>query len=317
MQTYLKTRPGWIQLLLFVGLSFGVFITLYIIGAFVLSKVTGIGLLEAADLDNLENNPQMIVYLRGLLFIQFLGLFVIPSLLFGYFSDPRPGAYLGFRRPHSASYWILGIGVLLVSLPFVEYIGWLNHKMVLGAETQKWMKTMEEQAAKQIEFMFRKRTPTELFLNLVFISLFAGIGEELFFRGVLQRLFIKITRSPWAGIIITAIIFSAIHLQFFGFFPRFFLGILLGALYWFSGSLWTAMLAHFAYDALIIVLAYFKPELIKDTNATIVNPSQLAVTALVSAALTFLILWQIVKKSKSKYATVYKNDHPSEDEFSF
>ena len=317
MQTYLKTRPGWIQLLLFVGLSFGVFITLYIIGAFVLSKVTGIGLLEAADLDNLENNPQMIIYLRGLLFIQFLGLFVIPSLLFGYFSDPRPGAYLGFRRPHSASYWILGIGVLLVSLPFVEYIGWLNHKMVLGAETQKWMKTMEEQAAKQIEFMFRKRTPTELFLNLVFISLFAGIGEELFFRGVLQRLFIKITRSPWAGIIITAIIFSAIHLQFFGFFPRFFLGILLGALYWFSGSLWTAMLAHFAYDALIIVLAYFKPELIKDTNATIVNPSQLAVTALVSAALTFLILWQIVKKSKSKYATVYKNDHPSEDEFSF
>ena len=176
---------------------------------------------------------------------------------------------------------------------------------------------MEEQAAKQIEFMFRKRTPSELFLNLVFISLFAGIGEELFFRGVLQRLFIKITRSPWAGIIITAIIFSAIHLQFFGFFPRFFLGILLGALYWFSGSLWTAMLAHFAYDALIIVLAYFKPELIKDTNATIVNPSQLAVTALVSAALTFLILWQIVKKSKSKYATVYKNDHPSEDEFSF
>ena len=145
MQTYLKTRPGWIQLLLFVGLSFGVFITLYIIGAFVLSKVTGIGLLEAADLDNLENNPQMIIYLRGLLFIQFLGLFVIPSLLFGYFSDPRPGAYLGFRRPHSASYWILGIGVLLVSLPFVEYIGWLNHKMVLGAETQKWMKTMEEQ----------------------------------------------------------------------------------------------------------------------------------------------------------------------------
>ena len=317
MQTYLKTRPGWIQLLLFVGLSFGVFITLYIIGAFVLSKVTGIGLLEAADLDNLENNPQMIVYLRGLLFIQFLGLFVIPSLLFGYFSDPRPDAYLGFRRPHSASYWILGIGVLLVSLPFVEYIGWLNHKMVLGAETQKWMKTMEEQAAKQIEFMFRKRTPTELFLNLVFISLFAGIGEELFFRGVLQRLFIKITRSPWAGIIITAIIFSAIHLQFFGFFPRFFLGILLGALYWFSGSLWTAMLAHFVYDALIIVLAYFKPELVKDTNATIVNPSQLAVTALISAALTFLILWQIVKKSKSQYAAVYKNDHPSEDEFSF
>jgi membrane protease YdiL (CAAX protease family) len=317
MQTYLKTRPGWIQLLLFVGLSFGVFITLYIIGAFVLYKVTGIGLLEAADLDNLENNPQMIIYLRGLLFIQFLGLFVIPSLLFGYFSDPRPGAYLGFRRPHSASYWILGIGVLLVSLPFVEYIGWLNHKMVLGTETQKWMKTMEEQAAKQIEFMFRKRTPSELFLNLVFISLFAGIGEELFFRGVLQRLFIKITRSPWAGIIITAIIFSAIHLQFFGFFPRFFLGILLGALYWFSGSLWTAMLAHFAYDALIIVLAYFKPELVKDTNATIVNPSQLAVTALVSAALTFLILWQIVKKSKSQYAAVYKNDHPSEDEFSF
>jgi general stress protein CsbA len=176
---------------------------------------------------------------------------------------------------------------------------------------------MEEEAAKQIQFMLSKHTPGELFLNLIFISVFAGIGEELFFRGVLQRLFIKLTKNPWAGIILTAILFSGFHLQFFGFLPRLFLGILLGALYWYSGSLWTAILAHFVYDALIIVLVYANPQMIKDTNATIVDPAQLSIMALISAALTFVILWQMIKKTKTSYAAVYKDDNPPQDPFSF
>jgi membrane protease YdiL (CAAX protease family) len=252
-----------------------------------------------------------------MLLIQFLGLFVIPSLLFGYFSDPKPAHYLGLKSPHQSIYWVLGVAALLVSIPFVEYTGILNQKMIVGGDAQKWMKSMEEEAAKQIQFMLSKHTPGELFLNLIFISVFAGIGEELFFRGVLQRLFIKLTKNPWTGIILTAILFSGFHLQFFGFLPRLFLGILLGALYWYSGSLWTAILAHFVYDALIIVLVYANPQMIKDTNATIVDPAQLSIMALISAALTFVILWQMIKKTKTSYAAVYKDDNPPQDPFSF
>ncbi|MGN6165297.1 MAG: lysostaphin resistance A-like protein [Flavisolibacter sp.] len=318
MQTYLKSRPVWIQLLLFMGMAFGVFIVFSLVGVAILSNITGISILQLQNIDQWDStDPNMIIYIRGMLIIQFLGLFVIPSLLFGYFSDSKPAEYLGLRQPHHAIYWVLGIAALLVSIPFVEYTGILNQKMIIGGEAQKWMKNMEEEAAKQIQFMLNKHTPKELLLNLIFISVFAGIGEELFFRGVLQRLFIKLTKSPWAGIILTAALFSGFHLQFYGFLPRLFLGVLLGALYWYSGSLWTAIIAHFIYDGLIIVIAYANPNMIKDPNATIVDPAQLSLMALVSAGLTFLVVWQMIKRSKTNYAAVYKDDKPPHDEFSF
>jgi hypothetical protein len=70
-------------------------------------------------------------------------------------------------------------------------------------------------------------------------------------------------------------------------------------------------------DALIIVLVYANPQMIKDTNATIVDPAQLSIMALISAALTFVILWQMIKKTKTSYAAVYKDDNPPQDPFSF
>jgi hypothetical protein len=299
-------------------MAFGLFMVLSLLGVSILSATTGISLLQLQDINKWNSkDPNMILFIRGMLVIQFLGLFVIPSLLFGYFSDPKPARYLGLKQPSQSLYWILGVAALLVSIPFVEYMGLLNQKLIIGGEAQKWMKSMEEEAAKQVQFMLNKHTPGELFLNLIFISLFAGIGEELFFRGVLQRLFIKLTKSPWAGIIITAILFSGFHLQFFGFLPRLFLGVLLGALYWYSGSLWTAMLAHFVYDGLIIVIVYFKPGMVNDPNATIMDSAQLGLTALVSAALTVMVVWQMIKRSKASYVKVYKEDHPPYDEFSF
>src|SRR5438270_526741 len=100
-------------------------------------------------------------------------------------------------------YWLLGIAGMLIAIPLVEYTGVLNQQMFFGGETQKWIKSMEEEAAKQIQFMLSHHTPKELILNLIFISLFAGIGEELFFRGVLQRLLIRMFKNAWAGIVLT------------------------------------------------------------------------------------------------------------------
>ena len=73
-------------------------------------------------------------------------------------------------------------------------------------------------------------------------------------------------QKSWVGIIVSAAIFSAMHMQFYGFLPRFALGVLLGLIYWYSGSLWVAILAHFIYDAVLIVLAYFYPEMLDDEN---------------------------------------------------
>lgn len=319
MQTYLKTRPVWIQLLLFIGMAFGILLVLGMIGGAILSKLTGISLLEMRDASSWDiNNPNMIVFIRGMLLLQFLGLFVIPSLLFAYFSDPKPLDYIGLKPPSKAFYWILGILALVVAIPFVDFMGYLNQRMFTG-ETEKWLKNMEQDAARQIQFMLNRHTLKELIMNLIFIALFAGVGEELFFRGVLQRLFIKLTRSPWLGIILTAALFSAIHFQFLGFIPRFLLGILLGCIYWYSGSLWPAIIAHFFYDGFMVVLIYINPEMIENVDATIIQKSslQLVLSAILSLIVTLVVVWQMKKRSETTYADVYKGDNEETDQFSF
>ena len=312
MQTYLKTKPVWIQLLIFLGMGFGIFIVVLTLGGLVLSSITGISLMQDPGKFDV-NNPNAILQIRGLLLLQFLSLFLIPTLLFAYFSDPKPLEYLGFRKPHSNIYWILGVILMFTTLPAVEYLGVLNQKISFGNDAAKWMKNMEEEAGKQIQFMLNRHTISELVLNLVFISLFAAVGEELFFRGVLQRLFIRAFKEPWAGIVLTAVIFSAFHLQFYGFFPRLFLGIILGAIYWYSGSLWPAILAHFCYDGFIIVLVYLNPKMIENTNQPMIDSTAIGLYALIGTAISIFLIRQLKKQSKTSYAEIYKNDKRAAD----
>jgi hypothetical protein len=321
MQTYLKTKPVWMQLLLFLGMAFGIFFVISLLGSLILTQITGIGLFEMADMSKLDSgDPKMMTVIRGMLLLQFLGLFVIPSLLFSYFSDPKPMDYIGLKQPGKMSYWIIAVALLIIAIPVVEYTGLFNKNLNFGKGVQTWAQSMEDEAAKTIQFMLGTTSVVDLVLNIIFIAAFAGIGEELFFRGILQRLFIKGTKSPWAGIIIAAFFFSFFHFQFFGFIPRFLLGILLGAIYWYSGSLWTAIIAHFFYDAFIIVLAYFNPQMIKNPDASMLDKSMLGMMALVSAALVGVMVWWMKRNSTTTFASVYNDEddlNSSEKDLSF
>lgn len=302
------------QLLLFLGIALGLFTIGMYVGTMVLSNITGISSLQFQDTKNWDlANPAYKTYMRGMILIQFLFLFTIPVLLFAKFSDPKPANYLGLKPPGSAIYWFWGIVLIIVAYPFVEYIALVNQKMAGG---DGWMKEMEEEAMRQVKFMLQDRTPLELAKNLFFIAVFAGVGEELFFRGILQRMFIRTTGSAWAGIIITAIIFSALHFQFFGFLPRMFLGVLLGAIYWFSGSLWVAILAHFLYDAFVIILVYFNPQMLENTSATLIQGREIALLmgAMVSLAVTFVLLYRMQKKSVTSFEEIYRDDFPKKDD---
>ena len=208
-------------------------------------------------------------------------------------------------------YFVVAAGILLLSLPLVSFLGELNRNVQFPAGIANWMKAQEDEAAKTIKALLSKHTIKDLILNIVCIAGLAAVGEELLFRGVAQRLLIKWFKSPWAGIIIAAFLFSAMHVQFYGFLPRFVLGILLGVIYWYSGSLWTAMLAHFIYDAALIVLVYFNPESLNDENT--LNLSNIALGAAISFALVvFLVIW-MKKKSTVTYTNVYAGDKQVKD----
>ena len=306
---YFKKVHPFLQLIIFAGMSIGCFMIIGFIGTLVLSKASGIDLLTIGDPDKWDySDPSLLTFLRGMLVIQFFALYIIPCFLFAKFCDPKPAEYLGLTSAKPV-YFILGITVLLVALPFVDWTGTINHSLI--PETTwlgEWMKESEETAAKQIGFMLKRNTVQDLLLNLVLVAVFAGVGEELFFRGVLQRLFIKLFKNPWAGILVTAFIFSAVHLQFYGFIPRFILGILLGLIYWYSGSLWPAIIAHFAYDAFAVIMIWFDPAL-ADQDSVTVSLGNKTVLAAISLALVIAIVILMKKRSTNSYEAVYARDN--------
>ena len=306
---YFKKVHPMLQLLMFGGMAMGCLMIFGLVGTMILAKVTGIDVVTLSDPDKWDySNPSLLTFLRGSLVVQFIALYIIPVFLFARFCDPKPTQYLGLTSAKPI-YFILGIIVLIVALPFVDWTGTINHQLIPETTSiGKWMKASEDAVAKQIGFMLKRNTVQDLLLNLVLVAVFAGVGEELLFRGVLQRLFIKLFKNPWAGILVTAFIFSAIHLQFYGFIPRFILGILLGLIYWYSGSLWPAIIAHFAYDAFAVIMIWFNPALAEQDSVAI-SLGNKTLLAAISLALVMVIVILMKKRSTNNYVAAYARDN--------
>jgi membrane protease YdiL (CAAX protease family) len=121
---------------------------------------------------------------------------------------------------------------------------------------ERWMKNAEENAALLTEAFLKVETTQGLLFNLFMIALLPAIGEELLFRGVIQKIFTGWTRSHHWGIWITAILFSALHIQFYGFIPRMLLGVLFGYLLIWSGSIWLPVIAHFVNNGFAVMAIF-------------------------------------------------------------
>jgi len=204
--------------------------------------------------------------------------------------------YLGFRPANNNFFYLLAILLLLASIPFEGWLGQLNK----GISLPGWMVSREAEADKQIAAFLKAGSLLDVLNNIFIIALLPAIFEEACFRGALQRILIQLFKSPWAGILLTAILFSAFHLQFQGFLPRFLLGALLGAAYWYSGSLWVSILAHFFINGVQVVAVVYYPKLINE------NPSVPAYTALISLAIVVGLLYIMHHRSKITYEQVYK-----------
>lgn len=187
-------------------------------------------------------------------------MFVVPPIVYYYITrkENRMQA-LGLRRL-SSPWWliIVALALMFVSIPVTTTLTTWNEGMHLGGAfsgIEKWMKELEETAQALTDKMANVDTIGGLLLNLLIIALIPAVGEEMTFRGVLQQ---SLTRrmNPHIAIILSAAIFSFFHFQFFGFFPRLFLGILLGYMFYITGSLWTSILMHFVNNGAAVTLYY-------------------------------------------------------------
>ena len=171
---------------------------------------------------------------------------------FFYPPTDRALAYLLADRRPDARMVLAGTLLLIVAVPLVLFVYELNRALPLPDA----LRLLEEQTNDTIKALLQMDNGLELVANVALIALLPAIGEEIVFRGVVQRQLMRLVRAPWLAIVLAAGVFSFIHFQFEGFLPRMLLGMLLGWLYWRTQNLWVPVAGHFANNALQVVAQF-------------------------------------------------------------
>ena len=233
-------------------------------------------------------------YYRLVQLFSALGTFLAPALLLSYCNYHDWFSYSKANNLINNVYAVTGVIILSVLLlPVISMLVLLNQQIHLPdcmAAIEEWMHEQQLSNDSVLQVMTAEHTVSTLLLNIGVCALVPAICEEFFFRGSLQNIFCTWFKNKHIAIWVTAFIFSAIHLQFDGFFARWLLGAYLGYLYVWSGSIWLPILAHFLHNALSIVLQFFiDVSGIPQPDATI--NSGIIISSLLAAAISGVIIW--------------------------
>ena len=248
----------FLQLLLLLAYAFVGAIVFTVLAFIIILILYGLPILSNFQL-LLSGDPK---YLDGIKIMQILssiGMFVAPPIALAYTERYKPSGFFGLGKP-KMQLLLLVLIIMAISMPFMEWTAVINQKMVLPEflrGVERWMKEKEAEAMRLTMQLIKARSNLDFFVNLIMIAVLPAIGEELMFRGGLQRSVNRIFGNHHAAIWLSAIIFSAIHVQFYGFIPRMLLGAGFGYLYYFSGNLWYAILAHFLNNAYAVCIAFY------------------------------------------------------------
>ena len=253
-----ESSPG--TRLLFTGfIVVVIFLITQVLTAFVAIPVFGfdalMGMMDGID----HTNPESLKLLKFFQISQTLGLFILPPLVVAWFFNGDILEYLSLNQKPTLILSLMVLLLVLVISPFINFTGTVNAGMHFPewlSGVENWMRNAEDTAEQLVEAFLNVNGLGGLMFNLFMIAVLPALGEELLFRGVIQKLFTGISGSKHWGIWLSAALFSALHMQFYGFIPRMLLGGMFGYLLVWSGTLWLPILAHFINNAAAVILMY-------------------------------------------------------------
>jgi len=253
-----KDTPVYVQLMMIlVVIGLGMLITIAVSSVLIVSKV-GLSPETLKDMQqlNLLDSPEI---MRGMQLLQTLGLFLFPAIVCAWLFSDNYREYLNIDQPIYIPVVVWTVISIIVVNPFLNWTYALNQQMVFPEALkglENWMKESEAAAARLTELLLDTNHIPTIVLNFLIICVLAGICEEFMFRGLLQTLFGKAIRNPHIVIWVIAILFSAIHFQFYGFITRMLLGAWMGYLMYYTKTIWIPVLAHFTNNFLGIATYY-------------------------------------------------------------
>jgi membrane protease YdiL (CAAX protease family) len=214
----------------------------------------------------------------GLWFTEVFIFLAVPWVLLRA-SGRDPAAYAGMRQP---SWRPAAFGFLLGTVNFFAVV--VPLQFVAQSLSPQWLRDVFDSSQ-----IFKNQTSVELLLIASGVGVAAPVAEELFFRGVVQRGLMPPNFRPMRAVLVTAVIFSAFHMDPIGFLARAELGVLFGYLFLRTGSLWPGVAAH-AANNLVSTLLYFA---VKDMGGKEPEPQAAQILLLASCGVAVLagLLW--------------------------
>jgi membrane protease YdiL (CAAX protease family) len=250
--------PGQ-QFIIFIGMALASVTLFSVIGFALLYPLFGINLLQTPDILSELELPHVLKAMKFLQLINALGLFVVPSLLFAFLIHKKGNNYLKWNSGSNVILFLIIPLLMLASQPIINLTAEMNKHLKLPEflkSVEIWMQRSENNAEVITKAFLAGSDISTYLYNLFLIAVIPAIGEELMFRGVFQRILNDWTKNIHIAIWISAILFSAMHMQFYGFLPRMLMGALFGYLFYWSGSIWIPILAHFINNALAVSLHF-------------------------------------------------------------
>lgn len=239
-------KPAFFQLL--------VLLLLVLTGSVLTSiPVMGLFYLIYGSTADISQYPDM---MRLFQLVSTLGTFLFPAIAIAWTCSTNPKDYLSIGKlPDRNMLLLIAVSMLLLT-PAISLTALLNKQMELPAfmaPIENWMKSQEAISEKMTLLLLSGKGILTLISNLIVIAVVAGITEEFLFRGTLQRILGGWFRNHHLIIWSAAFLFSAFHLQFFGFLPRLLLGAYFGYLLYWSKNIWIPVFAHFTNNAFAVI----------------------------------------------------------------
>jgi membrane protease YdiL (CAAX protease family) len=290
-----------------------IFTLLIVIGSWIIFQIIGMlsgmlvfGLTLNDTLNSLmsTNDYYIVGFLKYVQAFTSAGMFIFASLLASWFIDDDWKSFIGLKKNPGWLISTLSIVFIIIILPFTNLLTYYNANMGLPdflSGLENFFHEKENQMTDIMESFLKPGGIGGLPFNLLVIAIIPAIGEELLFRGVIQKLLIRWFGNVHWAIFVTSFIFSAMHIQFLSFLPRFFLGMILGYLFYWSGSVWLTIMVHFINNAVATIFYFFfYGGYTGDFLEQVGTPERAPMGAFIGGLLGFSLLYFIYRKALPK-----------------
>lgn len=247
----------------------------------------------------LKSPPDSSIFLPLMItqgFTSLIGLIIIPILYLKFSEHKSIVPFFQRERDITKIFTIiplLGISFLIAISPITEWNMTFQFPEVLK-EFGSWARVQEDKMMEMTKLLTNFDSSAEFILGLVVIAVLPGIGEELVFRGLIQNELWRSSKNVHVAIWLSAFLFSAIHMQFFGFIPRLLLGALFGYLYYWSGNLLIPIVAHFFHNGFTLTMIYLYNQGSIGVNIDSEESAPLFLVA-ICGVVTFVLLYYFKK----------------------